>query len=78
MADSMHSIIDSVSSIQSSLLRSDELVFDTNLNGPPWIVHYILDCHFQKELPLRIMFSFNAGMMLFLPVICVHYLTRVD
>jgi hypothetical protein len=39
---------------------SSEDSFPTSLS---WIVNHILECRFSNELPLRIMFTFNAGMI---------------
>lgn len=36
---------------------------DKHTTSLPWILHHILERQLSSELPLRIMFSFNAGMM---------------
>ncbi|KAF7912508.1 uncharacterized protein EAF01_001529 [Botrytis porri] len=63
---------DGVSSTRSSL-SSTSTSSDPTDNSPitttidkytdqvPWIISHVLECHLSSELPLKIMFSFNAG-----------------
>ncbi|KAF7883950.1 hypothetical protein EAF00_011262 [Botryotinia globosa] len=64
---------DGVSSTRSSLssTSSDPIdnlskfpittTIDKYTNRVPWIISHVLECHLSSELPLKIMFSFNAG-----------------
>ena len=51
----------------STTLKSLPLLRDApllnHLTSTPWILHHLLECNLVTELPLRIMFSFNAGMV---------------
>ncbi|TGO44747.1 hypothetical protein BOTNAR_0752g00010 [Botryotinia narcissicola] len=64
---------DGVSSTRSSLSSTSSDPIDNFSNFPitttidkhtdrvPWIINHVLECHLSSELPLKIMFSFNAG-----------------
>ncbi|KAL3419733.1 hypothetical protein PVAG01_08231 [Phlyctema vagabunda] len=64
----------STSSNAHSISKSDKLSqpkpqLQTNSENKsttslPWILHHILECELSSELPLRIMYSFNAGQKL--------------
>ncbi|KAJ8063929.1 hypothetical protein OCU04_007778 [Sclerotinia nivalis] len=59
-ASSTRSSLSSTSSdpITNSPIRP---TIDQHQDQIPWIINHILECHLSSELPLRIMFSFNAG-----------------
>ncbi|CAD6443108.1 ef576bc7-2172-4d41-97de-92937d1cfbe6 [Sclerotinia trifoliorum] len=59
-ASSTRSSLSSTSSdpIFSSPIRP---TIDQHQGRTPWIISHVLECHLSYELPLRIMFSFNAG-----------------
>lgn len=69
MLDGTRSTENSISATGSSPALSDDLLFEKNLSHLPWILYHILECRLSNPLPLRIMFSFNAGMIW---VITVH------
>ncbi|RDW68047.1 hypothetical protein BP6252_09443 [Coleophoma cylindrospora] len=48
----------------SSLLNIEPVPEYKHNTTLPWILHHILECELSSELPLRIMFSFNAGQRL--------------
>ncbi|KAF7876669.1 hypothetical protein EAF04_001754 [Stromatinia cepivora] len=59
-ASSTRSSLSSTSSdpISNSPIRP---TIDQHQDRIPWIINHMLECHLSSELPLRIMFSFNAG-----------------
>ncbi|KAF7943154.1 hypothetical protein EAE96_011096 [Botrytis aclada] len=61
---------DGVSSARSSLSSTSSdptnnfpitTPIDEHKDRVPWIINHVLECHLSSELPLKIMFSFNAG-----------------
>ncbi|TGO23025.1 hypothetical protein BPAE_0146g00030 [Botrytis paeoniae] len=61
---------DGVSSTRSSLSSTSSdptdnfpitTTTDKHTDQVPWIISHVLECHLSSELPLKIMFSFNAG-----------------
>ncbi|KAF5876410.1 uncharacterized protein Bfra_002814 [Botrytis fragariae] len=61
---------DGVSSTRSSLSSTSSdptdnfpitTTIDKHADQVPWIISHVLECHLSSELPLKIMFSFNAG-----------------
>ncbi|KAF7940096.1 uncharacterized protein EAE98_000223 [Botrytis deweyae] len=60
---------DGISSTRSSLSSTSSdptdnfptTIIDKHTDRVPWIINHVLECHLSSELPLKIMFSFNAG-----------------
>jgi hypothetical protein len=73
MSNSKRSIFDSIATRQSTFQPLDDPYRSNNFRSLPRILHNILDWQSSNELPLRIMFSFNAGMEQSIRINCAHY-----